>query len=819
MKTAEFWPDPTPFPAPALTWAAAPPTPLTSFIAREQELTEITALLAGTDVRLLTLTGPGGVGKTRLAIAVAELLAPDTASGVAFVELAPVRSASLVSATIAQALAIPASDGAPLFSALARALGRSQLVLVLDNFEHVLPAAPEVTTLLQHCPRLKVLVTSRAPLHVSGEHEYPVVPMRLAAPGDASPAGIGAAPAVRLFVERAQAVDPGFALTDDNAAVVAAICARLDGLPLAIELAAARNKVLSPALLLPRLAHRLPLLSGGPRDVPARLQTMQAAIAWSYDLLGDDERTLFRRLAVFVGGFDLSAAEAVAGLGTGVAPPDERAARTLDGITSLVDKSLVQVATGHRRGQRFTLLETIREFARERLEESGEGEPARTAHAAHFVAMDAHLDPNVTAPGERFEDRLLALEAEFPNFRAAYSWLVQAGDGTSVTRLAGALAIFAHHRGDLEENRRWIEWGLAHASEEPSVWRARALAGLSLVLWSLGDPAQAEPLAESAQGMAEAVQDAWLIALAIHLRGIATHALGHLSHARDLMEETLEVQLALGQISSGSMAMRVLGAICYDQGDLERASRYAHNALETFQRLGHLAGAASALELIARMARDGGETEQALAGYQEALRMWEQTDAHWSAIAGPHGGLGAAQFPRWASIDYRRLVVLALDGVAAIAAHHGDYTAAAALLGGVHRRRQAVDAHFPHLLDPHEQTCRVVAAALGPEPFAALYQQGQQAPLAEIVNCALAVRMGATAPDAHATAAATGPLLTSRQLEVLSLICAGRTDREIADTLFISRRTAQDHVSNLLSRLGAANRAEAASIAVRERLV
>lgn len=817
MKTAESWPEPTRFPAPAPLWAAAPPAPLTSFIAREQELAEITALLARSDVRLLTLTGPGGVGKTRLAIAVAEQLAPHTANGVAFVELAPIRSADLVTATVAQALAIPTSDGAPQLAAVARALGRSQLVLVLDNFEHVLPAAPEVAALLQHCPRLKVLVTSRAPLHVSGEHEYPVLPMRLAAPGAASAAGIGAAPAVRLFVARARAVEPGFALTDENAIAVAAICARLDGLPLAIELAAARNKVLSPALLLPRLAYRLPLLSGGPRDAPARLQTMQAAIAWSYDLLDEDERTLFRRLAVFVGGFDLRAAEAVASLGAVSEPPEQRATRTLEGITSLVDKSLVQGVTGHHRGQRFTLLETIREFARERLEEAGEAGRVRAAHAAHFVAMDAHLDPNVTTPGERFEDRLLALEAEFPNFRAAYTWLAEAGDGTSVTRLAGALAIFAHHRGDLEENRRWIEWGLAHAPDEPSVWRARALAGLSLVLWSLGDLAQAEALAESAQVMAEAVQDAWLVALAIHLRGIATHALGRLAQARALMEETLAMQLALGQISSGSMAMRVLGAICYDQGDLDRASQYASDALATFQRLGHLAGAASALELIARMARDGGDMERALAGYHDALRLWEQTDAHWSAIA--HGVLGATQFPRWASIDYRRLVVLALDGVAAIAAHYDLHRQAATLLGGVHSRRQAVDTHFPGLLNTHDETCRIAAATLGAEQFAALHRRGERMPLAEIVSFALDVRLGALALAGDVTVAAPGQHLTNRQLDVLRLVCAGRTDREIAETLFISHRTAQDHVSNLLHKLGATNRAEAASIAVRQGLV
>jgi predicted ATPase len=570
------------------------PVPLTSFLAREREIADVSALVRRDDVRLLTLTGPGGVGKTRLAIAVASEVVADFADGVAFVGLAPVREPDLVAATIAQALGVGEGGDRSVQTALLAALGRAELLLVLDNFEHLVDAAPLVSELLSACPRLTVLATSRSGLRVSGEREYPVLPLSLP-DGDAPPAGhVADAPAVRLFVERAETVNPSFALTDDNAAAIAAICMRLDGLPLALELAAARSKVLPPALLLPRLARRLPLLVGGPRDVPARLRTMSDAIAWSYDLLTADDQMLFRRLAVFVGGFTLDAAEVVCrGIEEAAEDPDAPAARTpgcsttasfvLDGIASLVNKSLLQVSSGRESRQRLGMLETIREFAWERLEAAGEEQRARAAHAAYFAGFDERLDPNHVAPGERVDDRLWRIEAEYANLRAALAHMAGAGDAEGVLRMAGALAIYWHLRGNLAEGRRWLEWALAHTVDTPSAPRARALAGLSLILWSQGHHEPAGPLAADARTIAEAIAHAELAALSVHIVGLIAIAQRQWDRAELSMAEALGLWRDVGLPSDAAWALRALSHIAYETGDAASCARHAEEALAIFR--------------------------------------------------------------------------------------------------------------------------------------------------------------------------------------------------------------------------------------------
>ncbi|MFN8678012.1 MAG: LuxR C-terminal-related transcriptional regulator [Thermomicrobiales bacterium] len=808
MNAAETWPAQPRVPLPAMTAWATPPPPMTSLIAREREIAEIAALLQRDDLRLLTLTGPGGVGKTRLAIAVIDALEPGVCDGFTYVELAPIREASLVTAALAQALGISVRETPSAGEAAARAIGRSHWLLVLDNFEHILPAALDLAALLRRCPNLKILVTSRASLHLSGEQVYPVLPLASGAAGEVSPAET---PAVRLFIERARAVDPGFAVSAERAHVLADICARLDGLPLAIELAAARSKVLAPELLLPRLDHRLPLLSGGPHDAPARLQTMQAAIAWSYDLLSEPERAVFRHLAVFIGGFDLAAAETVCGSNDETARVIGTAHALLDAISSLVDKGLVQPAGGNPRGPRFILLETIREFGLECLAAAGELEGAQAAHARHFASLDAGVDPHVTAPGERYDDRLLALEAEFPNFRAAITWLMQQGDGIAVTRLAGALAVFVHQRGELEEAWRWIAWGLAHSPDTPSAWRARALAGLSLMCWAQGEAAGTASFAEQAQVMAERAQDADLIALAIHMRGIAAYAVGDLEQARRLMEETRARQLELQQVSSGSMATFVLAGIAYDQGNLDHSEQQARHALALFRRLGNQAGEAATRELLARIALARNQPGAALADYQEALRLWVQRDARWQAMTGSPGAQQAAEFPRWASVDLRRMIVQAFTGIAILAMRAGRPADTAILLGAVEARRGTAAMMTSRRPDSGAHARASAIAALGQARFDAAFQTGLALPLADAITLALSAPGHTAAPAAHG--------LTSRQLEVLRLICAGRSDREIAETLFISYRTAQDHTSNVLHKLGATSRAEAAIRAMREGLI
>jgi non-specific serine/threonine protein kinase len=813
------------------------PRPLTSLGGRDQEIAAVANLIARPDVRLLTLTGAGGVGKTRLAIAVANETASVFGDGTSFVGLAHVRDPSLVPVTIARMLGV---DGHGV-SGLVAALGGATRLLVLDNFEHVLEAAPSVVDLLVGCPRLTILVTSRAALRVSGEREFPVPPLALPAPAASSAESIAASPAVQLYCQRAEAVDLHFHLTEENAPTVAAICGRLDGLPLAIELAAARSKVLPPALLLPRLAQRLPLLTGGPRDVPARLRTMHEAIAWSHGLLTTDEQRTFRRLAVFSGGFTLEAAEYVGGEGgeggagehdgpsSGRAPspppPPSPPARSgtpfspstpsvLEAIAALLDHSLLQRhdTTG---GGRFGMLETVREFALERLAEAGEEACAREAHAAHFVAFDGRLDPNRAAPGERVDDRLWSVEAELPNLRAALAHLVGLGDAGGVLRLTGWLAVFWHHRGDLAEGRQFLEWALHHAPQTPTADRARALAGLSLIVWSQGDPAAAAALAESALAIARVIDHTELTALAFHMLGLAALSEHRWDDSTASMTEALALWRVVGLDSDAAMAMRNLAAAAYESGDVRLCEHWAEEALTIFRAMGHPSGIAGALQLVATCAHRRGDARAAVAAYQEGLRLWVGTDARWAARA-PGATDNAAFFPRWAGIDDRLFLLHALGDLAGIAAEFGWNDQAAMLLGAADRRQAGAG------MTPRPMTRAARAAtrdrarsALGEHLFQERYDAGRQLRLDEAVALALSI----TAPQQSLRQPWEGCRLTTRQAEVLRLLVAGRSDREIAEALFLSRRTVQDHVSRLIATLGVANRTEAAAIAVRDHLV
>ena len=429
------------------------PTPLTAFVGRERELAALRALISRRGVRLVTLTGPGGVGKTRLAIQVARDLADRFADGVRFVPLAPVRAPELVLPVIARQLGIGESAPGTVLQDLTEQLATKELLLVLDNLEQVLDAASALVPLIAGCPDLTVLVTSRAALRVSGEHEFVVPPLPLPGEGGSWTFDqIARADAVRLFSERAEAVQVGFRLDAANAWDVARVCHRLDGLPLAIELAAARTKVFSPHALLARLERRLPLLTGGPRDAPARLRTMRDAIAWSHDLLDPDEQRLFRRLAVFVGGCTLAAADAV------VNGASDTGVDVLDGISSLVDKSLVLPAatSDDSTGEpRFVMLETIREFALDELTRSGEGDAVRRAHADYFRALAERAEPALRGAGQ--VAWIARLEAELPNLRAVLDRSLAGGDVESGLRLAGSLYWFWFLRNHVDEGRSWFE--------------------------------------------------------------------------------------------------------------------------------------------------------------------------------------------------------------------------------------------------------------------------------------------------------------------------------------------------------------------------
>ena len=559
------------------------PIQLTSFIGRERDVAETRDLLLD-GARLLTLTGPGGTGKTRLSLQLAAEVSDHFQAGAYFVPLAPVTDPSLVASTIAQSLALRESGGRPIQERLAEYVHDKELLLVLDNFEQVLTAAPLVVELLRAGPRLKIVVSSRAPLHVSGEHEYPVQPLGLPDPQHLpSLDALSQFEAVRLFIERAIAVKPDFAVTNENAPAVAEICARLDGLPLAIELAAARIKLLPAQAILARLGDRLALLSGGRRDLPARQQTLRGAIAWSHDLLDDGGRRLFARFAVFMGGARLDEAQAVCG------PASELGIDVLDGLAELVDQSLIRQEELHGE-PRFTMLETIREFAHERLAESGELGEIRRRHAVVYLALLEQAEPELT--GSNQGDWLDRIEHEHDNVRAAIDWTVEAAETETCLRLVAAAWRFWQMRGHLHEARERIATALAlpDASDHASA-RAKALEAAGGVAYWQGNTVSAHGFYEEALTLTRQLGDDAAIAN-------ATYNLAFVAETEDtdgvalatplgqaLLEESLALHRELSDRRGVAKVLWALGAASSTAGDLNAAEERFRESLAVFREL------------------------------------------------------------------------------------------------------------------------------------------------------------------------------------------------------------------------------------------
>ncbi len=623
-ERAAFLPADQASPAPVAGQASRPPgavpAPPNRLIGRDSELAAVVRRLAD-GPRLLTICGAPGIGKTRLAQHAAADLLPLLDGTVTYVALAPVAAATAVPDAIAAALGLRTHAGAPVVEQLADHLHPRRALLVLDNCEHVLDAAPLLATLLEACPRLRLLATSREPLRLRAEQLLPLAPLAL--PESPDLAAIARAPAARLLADRARALNPGFALDEANAPAVAAICARLDGLPLAIELAAARLDQLSPAELLARLDPRLPALTNGPRDLPARQRTLRDAIAWSYDLLEPAEHALFAGLGVFIGGFTAEAAAAVC---------DEQNGPAFLGVLSrLVDASMVQ-----QRGERFHLLETLREFALERLEERGELEQHRRRYAASFAELAERAAPELSGAGELawFE----RLEPELPNLRAAIDWSLASDGGVCAARIGAALLTFYRVRGHFGELRVLEAPLLAGVLAVPPAVRAAALYAAGFLASQQNDP-RCYPLLEAATVLSSAIGDARVATRCLNLRGLLARVPGSYAMAVTLHEQALALARTLEDQTIYPAVLNNLGMALTYQSRFAEAIGCYEEAISLARAEGHQARLAERLPNLAEALLLLGDTEAATARYGEGLAI-ARALGHRDVIAECLDGLG-----------------------------------------------------------------------------------------------------------------------------------------------------------------------------------
>jgi non-specific serine/threonine protein kinase len=794
---------------PAPVWIGRRPAYLTGLVGREQEAARLRALLLGRAARLVTLTGPGGVGKTRLAVQVAA----DLDGGfdeVAFVEFAPVRDADLVVARIAEALGLAETADRPV-AALVGALGPRRLLLVLDNVEHVVAAGPVLVELMVGCPGVTLLATSRTLLRVSGEHVLAVPPLALPEPATSMPAtALAGYEAVRLFVERSAAVSPAFALTEENAATVAQICRGLDGLPLAIELAAARMTVLTPKALLARLDDRLALLTDGAQDVPERLRTMRAGIAWSYDLLSPGEQALFRRLAVFAGGFGLAAAEFVC--------PGPRSA-ALDTVAALVDQSLVQRVTPDSVESRFALLETIGQYGLERLVDSGEETAARRSHAAYFRRLAESAEPGLRGPDQQdWRDRL---EADLDNLRGALAWSIDSADDEDAAhglRLAGALWYFWFQRGLPGEGRRWLTRALARVPAAGTD-RAQALLGAGTLAWRQGDFAAARVHLDESVALWRAVpSDGRGLAEALHVLGHVEFDQRDHAAAQQLFEASLTAYEQAADVPGRLPLMADLGLVAYHRGDNAEAGRVFERSLAEFRRHGLKDRMAGALNVLGDLARLAGEQDRAAALYGESLDLWRElhgTPGIASAlhklgqVARSTGDLAAARAYFTESLALQRDLGNT-QGIAECLAGLGGTLAAA----GRYPEAARVFAASADLLEQIGAPLAPADQAVMDRDTAALRRRLGDRPskpvsIDEAVELAAA---GVPAPPPARTEA--GPALSPREREVTALIARGLSNREISAALVITEKTVGSHVEHIMTKLGLRSRTRVAVWAI-----
>ncbi|HEU0115674.1 MAG TPA: LuxR C-terminal-related transcriptional regulator [Thermomicrobiales bacterium] len=779
------------------------PHPRTALIGRAATVTAARALLLDEAAPLLTLTGPAGVGKTRLALAIADDVSDAFADGAVWVDLAPLAAGTLLPLAVARALDVPDVADRPLIAQLIAALRSRQLLLLLDNCEHLLPAVADLAArLLAGCPAVQIVATSRAPLRLRDERQFPVPPLALPdREGTAPLAEVAATAALALFGDRARAVDPAFELTDAVAPAVADVCRRLDGLPLAIELAAARIKTLPPAALRDRLERRLPLLVGGARDLPARQRTLRDAIGWSYDLLAAGEQAVFRHLAVFAGGFTLAAAEAVA-----VVDPD---VDLFNAVASLADNSLLQLVENAAGAPRYAMLETIREYGLDRLRANDEIDAAQARHATYF----ARFAEEVAGPLYDLADpapSLPRIDAEHDNLRAALVWADERGDAALLIRLVAALKMYWFLRGRLGEGGGWAERAVAVASADvaPNL-RAAAFLAAGWFARSKGDPLRAEALGQASLALFQRLDDVVDAAEALELLGFAAEDRREFPLAVTRHKASRQLLATADRSIRLANTLRNIGWTTYLAGDVAGGERRLEAAVAEGQRLCYPQLTAAALSDLATIVMERGEHARA------ADRLQMRLGLTWDAWGLRH----------------------TLEQLAEIAAADGESERATRLFGAAEAYRERLGATLvPSLQALYEPYVAAARTALGEPAFATAWNAGRRMSLEEAR--AEAAKVGQE-PPASPTLEATLEFsiaipanpstpglrgdgrfgLSPREREVLALLARRLSAGEIAEQLFLSPRTVTTHIGHVYDKLGVNSRREAAALAVRHGLV
>jgi non-specific serine/threonine protein kinase len=758
------------------------PLQLSSFVGREKELAEVMRLLG--DARLLTLTGPGGCGKTRLALAATGELAEGFEDGVWLVELAPLADPSLVSQAVASVVGVREQPGRSLTETLSDHLRTRKLLVVLDNCEHVIEACATLAeALLRSCPELRVMATSREALGIVGEVAWPVPPLSL--PDLRRVPEVESLPryeSARLFVERAEAVKPTFAITDQNAASVAQVCYRLDGIPLALELAAARTKVLSVEQIAERLDDCFGLLVAGGRTALPRHKTLHATMDWSHELLQEEERVLFRRLSVFAGGFSIEAAESVC------AGEEIERAEVLEIFSHLVDKSLI-VAREAGGEERYRLLETIRKYGQEKLSESGEAEQVREQHAGYYAALAEEAEPELK--GERQVAWLERFELDHDNLRAAISWSLEQGKLQGAAQLGWALWLFWWIRGHFAEGRRWMEEALAKGSGMPAPARAQALFVAGTMACGQGDHRSAEALLEESATLFRELGDSQGVAYA--LGSAAVVAITQERYERGIVysEEATDLFLGVGD-KWGAAPMLGCSAVGWlNRGDHRRAMSLAERGLALCRETGDRHGTCIALYTLAGVAQVAQDHERARDLFEEGLTVS-------------------------AELGNEAAVVHCLEGIASIAGAKGRIVRAARLWGAAEALLEKIEAVYTYVPDRSLHRYQLAARSqLDEAVWTTAWAEGRAMSPEQAIEYAL--EQVATPEPAAPEPYPAG--LSAREIEVLRLVATGLTNAEVAEKLFISPRTVNWHLGSIYRKLGFHSRAEATRFAVEHGLL